>query len=138
MRWFKALLGVAAAVLMSSSAAAQTTTGTITGRIVDGQGLSVPGVTVDGHRSQSSGHPDRGLDRQRRLHPPLPPGTYTVTFELSGFERQTKPIALAPTQTLTLNVAIGPATLTETVDVVGDGRRADADGRGRHQLQAGA
>ena len=68
----------------------------------------------------------------------LPPGVYTLTFELSGFERQQKTVALAPTQTLPLNVTIGPATITETVEVVGSfGRRAHADGAGRHQLQAG-
>ena len=45
--------------------------------------------------------------------PRLPPGTYTVTFELSGFERQQKTVAVAPTQTLPLNVTLGPAALTE-------------------------
>ena len=29
----------------------------------------------------------------------LPPGVYTLTFELSGFERQQKTVVLAPTQT---------------------------------------
>ena len=51
--------------------------------------------------------------------PQLPPGTYTVTFQLSGFERLQRTVALAPTQTVPLNVSMGLATLTETVNVVG-------------------
>jgi outer membrane receptor protein involved in Fe transport len=121
MRWLKLSLCVAVAVLVTSGlAAAQTTTGTITGRVVDGQGLSVPGVTVN-----LQGPSLQGIlsvvtsENGDYILPQLPPGTYTVTFELSGFERQTKTVALAPTQTLPLNIEMGPASLSETVNVVG-------------------
>ena len=100
MRWLKLSLWVAVAVLITSgSAAAQTTTGTITGRVVDGQGLSVPGVTVN-----LQGPNLQGIlsvvtsENGDYILPQLPPGTYTITFELSGFERQMKTVALAPTQ----------------------------------------
>ncbi len=53
----------------------------------------------------------------------LPPGTYKVTFELSGFERQERTVNLAPTQVLPVEVTMGPAAVTETVTVVG--RSAD-------------
>ena len=39
--------------------------------------------------------------------PQLPPGNYKSTFELTGFERQERTVALAPTQTLPLNVTNG-------------------------------
>ena len=76
--------------------------------MVDGQGLSVPGVTVN-----VEGPNLQGIltvvtsENGDYILPQLPPGTYTVTFELSGFERQQKTVALAPTQTLPLNVDDG-------------------------------
>src|SRR6185295_13179477 len=121
MRWLKLFLWVAIAVLMTwRPAAAQTTTGTITGRVVDGQGLSVPGATVSVQGPNLQGVPTAVTSENGDyILPQLPPGAYTVTFELSGFERQQKTVALAPTQTLPLNVTMGPAALTETVTVVG-------------------
>ena len=47
MRFMKTGLAVASAVLVLASVAlAQSTTGTISGRVVDTQGLPVPGVTI--------------------------------------------------------------------------------------------
>ena len=37
----------------------------------------------------------------------LPSGTYTIVFDLSGFETVTKTVALAPTQNLPLDVQLG-------------------------------
>ena len=42
-----ALPGIVVVLLTGASAAAQTTSGTITGRVVDSQGLAIPGVTVN-------------------------------------------------------------------------------------------
>ena len=50
----------------------------------------------------------------------LPSGTYRVVFELSGFQRQERrTVGLAPTQVMPLQVELGVAALTETVQVVG-------------------
>ena len=108
---------------MSSAAAAQTTTGTISGRIVDSQGLALPGVTVTVAGPNLQGTLTVvSTDNGDYTIPRVPPGTYTVTFELSGFQRQEKPVTIALSQALTLNTALGPASLTETVDVrPGDG-----------------
>src|SRR5258706_7339445 len=111
-----------AAVLMAFTAAvsAQTTTGTISGQVVDSQSLAVPGVTVNvtspnlqGTRSvTTSQHGDYIITL-------LPPGTYTVKFELSGFQQQSKTVSLAPTQALPLDITLGPAAVSEAVSVVG-------------------
>src|SRR5205814_1417235 len=53
----------------------------------------------------------------------LPPGVYTVTFELSGFQRQQRTVSLAPTQDLLLDVKMGLSAINEEVSVVG--RAAD-------------
>ena len=121
MRWLKLSLCVAVVVVMTAGpAAAQTTTGTITGRVVDGQGLSVPGVTVNVEGVNLQGVLTVVTSENGDyILPQLPPGTYTVTFQLSGFETQKKTVALAPTQTLPMNIEMGPASLSETVNVVG-------------------
>src|SRR5262245_48208760 len=124
MRLLTGCLIAAFAIFAVGTAAAQTTTGTITGRVIDTQDLGVPGVTVNvqGQNLQgivsvvTSGNGDY-------IVPLLPPGSYMVTFELSGFGRQERAVNLAATQTLPLNVTMGPAALSETVNVVG--RAAD-------------
>ncbi len=51
--------------------------------------------------------------------PLLPPGTYTVKVELSGFQTQERTVTVAATQTLPLNITLGPAGVAENVVVVG-------------------
>ncbi|HEX7139214.1 MAG TPA: TonB-dependent receptor, partial [Vicinamibacterales bacterium] len=116
------LLSLAAAVilLVPTRAAAQSTTGTISGHVIDSQGLALPGVTVTAsspalqgaHTITTSGNGDY-------IFTALPPGTYTISFELSGFQTQQKTATLAPTQVLPLDVTLGVATLTESVTVSG-------------------
>jgi hypothetical protein len=53
--------------------------------------------------------------------PPLPAGTYAVTFEMSGFETRTNPaVLLAPGEVFVLDRQLGLAQLTETVTVTGE------------------
>ena len=129
-----------AAVLCASSAPAQSTTGTISGRVVDTQDLPIPGVSVTAtspnlqgtRETVTSGNGDYILTL-------LPSGTYTLTFELIGFQRQQSTVNLAPTQVVPLEVTMGPAALAESR--TGDGRhggRPDPDGTGGHQLQPGS
>jgi carboxypeptidase family protein len=122
MRWLKLSLGVAVAVVMTSGpATAQTSTGTITGRVVDTQGGTLPGVTItitspnlQGTRSDVS---SQNGDYILTL---LPPGTYEVTFELSGFGTIKQSVSVAPTQNVPINVTMGPAPISEVVNVIGD------------------
>ena len=101
MRLRTIVLLVLAIVLSAGVANAQSTTGTISGHVSDTQGLAVPGVTVtvtspnlQGVRSTVTSEIG---DYVVTL---LPSGTYKLTFELSGFQKQEKRILLAPTQTL--------------------------------------
>ena len=118
------LLSAVALFAFAAVAAAQTTNGTISGHVADQQGLALPGVTVNasspnlqGVRSVvSSENGDYVLSL-------LPSGTYTIAFELSGFQTVTKVVGLAPTQTLPLDAQLGAAGVAETVNVVG--RSAD-------------
>jgi outer membrane receptor protein involved in Fe transport len=117
----RALFGVALAILLAATpASAQTTSGTITGRVIDNQNLAAPGVTVTVEGANLQGALSAVTSENGDyILPQLPPGTYTVTFTLSGFGRQQRTIAVAPTQTVPLNVTLGVAALDETVNVVG-------------------
>jgi outer membrane receptor protein involved in Fe transport len=117
----KVLLAVCCLVVMAGTAAAQVPTGTISGRVLDQDGAAVPGVTVtatspnlQGERSVvTSGVGDYVL-------PLLPPGTYTVRFELTGFEPITRTVGVAPTQSVPVDVTLALAGVTEAVTVTGN------------------
>ena len=54
------LFGAVALLLAAGVATAQTATGTISGHVVDTQGLAVPGVTVTIQSPKLAGHPYGG------------------------------------------------------------------------------
>lgn len=103
----------------SGMAFAQETTGTLTGKLTDGQGLALPGVTVtvtgvQGARTLVTD--GEGLFRASFLVP----GVYDVRAELQGFkavEQRSIPVSLGQTTSITLRLEVGG--LTETVSVVG-------------------
>src|SRR4051812_14925412 len=113
-------VAVAIACLMAAGASAQTTTGTISGRVVDSQGLALPGVTVSASSPNLQGvRTVVTSENGDYIFSALPSGTYTLSFELSGFQNQQRTVAVAPTQVVPLDVTLGVGTLTETVNVVG-------------------
>src|SRR5215475_6811766 len=121
MRFVRTWLPIAVALLaLASSATAQTTNGTISGHVSDAQGLALPGVTVNASSANLQGVrtvvTSENGDYVLSL---LPSGTYTVSFELSGFQTVSKTVALAPTQVLPLDSSLEPAATTETVNVTG-------------------
>ena len=116
-------IGIASFVF-TSTATAQSATATIVGRVVDQQGLAVPGVTVVAASPNLQGIRETVTSANGDyILSLLPSGVYTLTFELSGFGTQMRTITVAPTQVVPVEVALGPAALTETVEVVG--RAAD-------------
>src|SRR5262245_2067786 len=125
MRSVRSWLLLAVALLaLAGTATAQTTNGTISGHVADAQGLALPGVTVSAASENLQGvRTVVTTENGDYVLPLLPSGTYTITFELSGFQMVRKSVALAPTQNLPVNAELGPAAITETVNVVG--RTAD-------------
>jgi len=103
----------------AATADAQTTTGTIGGRIVDAQGLVMPGVivTVTGPQGTKSAVTD---GEGRFSLPFLTPGRYALQAELPGFktiDRSNIDVRLDQKVDLTMTMEIGD--LTESVTVVG-------------------
>ena len=107
---------VALWLALAGSASAQETTGTLTGKLTDGQGLALPGVTVTVTGPQ--GARSFVTDGEGRFQAPfLTPGSYDVRAELQGFKavdvRRRSPSASARPPTVTLKLEVGG--ITETV-----------------------
>jgi len=116
--WF----GVVAILLAAATSFAQgNPTGAISGQIVDPDSLALPGVTItvaspvlQGVRTAvSSGNGDY-------IIPFLPPGDYTVTYELAGFQTvKRSPVQVEIGATIPVNIKMSLASITETVTVTG-------------------
>ena len=92
----------------------------LTGRVTDGSGGALPGVTVtlNGPRSKPVVVISDKVGQYQS--PPLPPDTYSVTFAMSGFETRTNPaVVLRPGEVFVLDRQLSLAALTETVTVTG-------------------
>jgi carboxypeptidase family protein len=114
--------GLIIAILASATPAlAQgSPTGAIAGRVADKTGLSVPGVAVSATSPNLQG--GRSMTTSIRgdyLLPLLPPGDYTVRFELNGFKAIEEAVKVVGAQTLPLNVTLEASTVTETIAVAG-------------------
>ena len=97
------------------------TTGTIQGRVADAQGAVLPGVTVSATSPAMLGQQTTVTSETGNYRfPAVPPGVYTVSYELAGFntlKREGVQISLG--FTANLNVELTLATLQETVTVTG-------------------
>src|ERR687892_2829003 len=84
------VLVMAALLTAASSALAQgggaSSTGTIQGRVTDAQGAVLPGVTVTATSPSALGAQTTVTSETGNYRfPAIPPGTYSVTYELTGF-----------------------------------------------------
>src|SRR5688572_25602352 len=100
---------LALSTALAPAAAAQVT-GSIAGTIRDASGAVVPGATVSVRGAalqRESASTTTGDDGTYRL-PLLPPGTYRVTADLSGFSPKTVGgIEVALNQQTTLDITLG-------------------------------
>lgn len=113
-----AVIVVVSACSVAHTVSAQDTTRAIAGRIVDSQGLPMPGVTVTTTGSQ--GTKTTVTDTEGRFTVPfLTPGSYSVRVELEGFkpvDRSEIQVRLGATVELPLMMEIGG--LAEAIVVV--------------------
>ncbi|HEX6738767.1 MAG TPA: TonB-dependent receptor, partial [Vicinamibacteria bacterium] len=96
-------------------------TGTISGRVLDNQGLALAGVSVavsspglQGTRSVTT-----SVNGDYIL-PFLPAGDYTVTYELAGFKTRQQKVRVAIAESVPLNASLEIAQVAETITVVGE------------------
>jgi hypothetical protein len=114
---------VAAALFLAMPALAQVQTGSILVKVADEQGAMVPGVTatISGPAlvsGQMIGVTDAGGVYR---FPSLPPGTYSVKLDLTGFQSMVRPnIVVSVGQTTPVDLVMTVAKMAETVTVTGE------------------
>jgi hypothetical protein len=105
-----------------TSLAAQTGLGGLRGYVRDSQGGALPGVTVTATAPESI-RPTVGVTNEEGYYRliNLPPGTYKVTAELTGFSPFTREgILIRAGATFQVDVALSLGAIQETVTVSGD------------------
>jgi hypothetical protein len=94
----------------------------LTGRVTDGSGAALPGVTVTVRPSGGGAATTIVSDGVGQfITPALTPDIYQVSFELAGFETRTRSaVELRQGELFILDQQLGLASLAETVQVVAD------------------
>ena len=102
-------------------AQSQATSGEVTGHVTDAQGGVLPGATV------TLTNPENGYSRTVNTGgegfydvPLLPPGTYDITYSMTGLESVKRKAAVTVGSTLTLNVTLQVGGVAEEVTVVSE------------------
>lgn len=101
---------------------AQGTGGRILGRISDPSGAVLSSVKVTATNDATGvSHDALSNDTGDYVFPDLPVGTYSLTFDLTGFKKSVRHgIALDVNQVITLNMAMQLGAAQEVVDVTSD------------------
>ncbi|MBI4471073.1 MAG: carboxypeptidase regulatory-like domain-containing protein [Acidobacteria bacterium] len=112
-------------VFFSVSAAitvAQQSAGNINGRLSDGSGAVIPGVSVTLNSPAVQGEQKAITDEAGNYRfILLPPAAFTLTFELSGFKTLIREeVIVSVGKTTTINATLDVATQAETVTVTGE------------------
>jgi outer membrane receptor protein involved in Fe transport len=116
---FAALIAVS---LLAVPAAAQEQRGSILGVVTDASGAVLPGVTVEARSPSVVGVSTSVTDDQGNYRfPALPPGTYQVSANLTGFVAASVTDAVVTLgKQLTINLTMKLAGLTESVTVTAE------------------
>ena len=119
------LLFLLASVLAAASASAQAT---LSGTVRDGSGAVLPGVTVEAaspaliEKVRTAVSDGSGQYRITEL----PPGTYALTFSLSGFTTVKRDgITVSGSGVIPINVELGVGAVSETITVSGEAPLVD-------------
>ena len=100
-----------------SSAFAQGTTGSLTGTVTSG-GSALPGVNVSVTSAALQGSRTAVSNETGGYSfPSLPPGTYTVAFELSGMQRVEKSVTVGLAQTNRVDAELALSSVSESMTV---------------------
>jgi hypothetical protein len=122
MKSYACLLGAALLLATASIAAAQEFRATVRGQVLDSSKGALPGATVSMTNTETNEVATATTNAEGNYTIPfLRPGLYTLTIELSGFQKHTRSgLRLEVNQTATINVALAVGGLTEEVTVSGE------------------
>ena len=136
------ILAVLAMLLLAGTSHgwAQETTGAVSGRVTDAQGLAVPGVTVTLTGPQGSKSAVTDADGRYSV-PLLVPGTYTAKAELQGFKSvQQQNVIVRLGQSIEVQLKMEVGGVAETIEVTASSPTVDTRsttvGRGARQRDA--
>ena len=116
------VLCLVAGVLVTGihAAGAQSPTGNISGQVTSSDGQPLPGVTVSVTSLSAPGARTVVTSEDGKyLFALLPPGTYTIVFDLDGFQSLQRTQNVAGTENVILDVTMSPAGVSVSVNVVG-------------------
>ncbi len=110
-----AMLGLSAPVF------GQAVNATLLGTVTDSSGAAIANVKVTTTETNTGiSHASQTNDSGNYIFPDLPPGTYRVTAELSGFKRQSRSeIDVVVNTTQRIDLVLQPGDVSETITVEG-------------------
>jgi len=124
-------LALVFALVPALAFAQRTTTGGISGKIIDSSGAAVPGVTLTVSSPEALGQFTAVTDTQGQFRVTnLPPGTYDIRAELTGFQTviRREPVRLNGVTEVDITMAVG--SVAETVTVTGESPIVDPERAG--------
>ena len=112
-------LALALPLLAATVAAAQgVQTGEMSGTVSSSDGLTLPGASVSVQGPALQGVRTVVTDvNGTYVVRALPPGTYTLTFAMSGLTTRTEAVVVELGRQTVINASLTPAAVTENVDV---------------------
>ena len=121
-RSYHGLLCAALLLALACAATAQEFRATIRGRVVDASQAALPGATVNVQNQETNEVATATTNNEGSYTVPfLRPGLYTLTVEMSGFQKHTrKDMRLQVGQTAEINVTLPVAGVAEEVTVVSE------------------
>ena len=107
---------------MTRPAIAQTFTGSVDGAATDSSGAAVPGARVTLHNLQTDDHRTAVTnDHGQFLFPAVPPGSYELILEATGFKKSIRGNVLVEVQqSVRADVTLELGSVSETVEVQGE------------------
>src|SRR4051812_24322863 len=118
---FRRLFPVLFVLITAASPLLAQQTGTIRGKVMTTDGAVLPGATVEARSAVLPGPRTTvtAANGEYRL-PALPPGSYTVTFSLSGMQTVTRKAAVQLSEETVADATLGVSNLTEEVTVTAE------------------
>jgi len=126
-----AALVLAVALVPGVASGQRTTTGTVTGRVVDSSGAVLPGVAVSLSSPEALGQFSGVTDAQGLYRVTnLPPATYQVRAELSGFQTVIRSATVRLNAVTEVEFTLAVGSVSETVTVTAESPIVDPERAG--------